>query len=608
MFRRIIALLIVSSITVTYANSATQTDWSGGPGYAGPVLWWTDRFYLATDVDGDNFPGDIVLQIPAEHHVDEDFSAASCVYSEDMNGDGYMDVLGAAYGDDDITWWENEDGSGTSWTEHIVEGDFDHAISVYSEDIDGDGDMDILGAARNDDAITWWENIDGSGMTWTEHTVVGDFDGVYSVYSEDIDGDSDMDIIGAAGYADDITWWENEDGFGTSWTEHNIEGDFDGALSVYSEDINGDDDMDILGAAYYADDITWWENEDGAGTAWIEHTVEGDFDGVYSVYSEDIDGDGDMDILGAANDADDITWWENEDGSGMTWTEHTVVGDFDGARSVYSEDIDSDGDMDVLGASFTNSDITWWENIDGVGASWFEHTVDGSFVGARSVYSEDIDGDGDMDVLGAAYYGHDITWWDLMGYSPVGLLESSILDTEVESDWDYLEWNSQIPPETSVSFQVRASGDYTNMGVWSDTLTSPCLLADILNDGDRYVQYRTILETSNPDSTPILEDVVITWNPVSIEDTTDPIPSGTELLPIAPNPGSAPAIRFSLPEPASVEISIFDLSGRLICEIQRDEYSPGYHDVLLADLSPGIYLCRMISEDFSATQRFVVIE
>ena len=55
--------------------------------------------------------------------------------------------------------------------------------------------------------------------------------------------------------------------------------------------------MDVLGAATDADDITWWENIDGTGTSWIEHTVDGDFGWAYSVYSEDINGDGCMDVL-----------------------------------------------------------------------------------------------------------------------------------------------------------------------------------------------------------------------------------------------------------------------------------------------------------------------
>ena len=82
--------------------------------------------------------------------------------------------------------------------------------------------------------------------------------------------------------------------------------------SVASADVDGDGDLDVLGAARLADDITWWENTIGDGTVWIEHTVEGEFDGATSVHAADVDRDGDLDILGAAGTADIITWWEND--------------------------------------------------------------------------------------------------------------------------------------------------------------------------------------------------------------------------------------------------------------------------------------------------------
>ena len=385
------------------------------------------------------------------------------------------------------------------------------------------------------------------------------------------------------------------------YLEHTIDGDFDGAISVYPEDIDGDGDMDVLGASYIGWDITWWENDNGSGTVWSKHLIYGNFDYATSVYSEDIDGDGDMDVLGAALNGR-ITWWENI-GSATVWWERNIDSDFTGASSVHSADMDGDGDMDVLAAASLDDEIAWWENLNGSGTSWTKHIVDGNFNGAWSVYSEDLNGDGDMDVLGAAANAHDIAWWDL---TPTGWLESSILDIQQDPDWDYLEWNCQTPSGTSVSFQVRASDDHTAMGAWSDTLLIPSLLQGILADGDQYVQYRVILKTSNPNITPVLFDLMLTWDPMGIEGGEDP--AVLALLPFSPNPSSSPAVRFGLPEPASVELSVFDLSGRLVSENHGEEYSAGYHDVLLEDLSPGIYFCRMISGDFTATQRFVVIE
>ena len=97
-----------------------------------------------------------------------------------------------------------------TWTEHTVDGTFDNATSVFAADVDGDGDMDVLGAAFGDDEIAWWENTAGDGTAWTEHTVDGAFDGAFSVYATDVDGDGDMDVLGAAFFAGGIAWWESD--------------------------------------------------------------------------------------------------------------------------------------------------------------------------------------------------------------------------------------------------------------------------------------------------------------------------------------------------------------------------------------------------------------
>ena len=98
-----------------------------------------------------------------------------------------------------------------------------------------------------------------------------------------------------------------------------------------------------------------------AQPSFTERTIEGDFDGVISVYAVDMDGDGDMDVVAAADVDDDIAWFENN--GSQSFTEHTIAGSFNGARSVYAVDMDGDGDMDVVGAANADDDIAWFENI-----------------------------------------------------------------------------------------------------------------------------------------------------------------------------------------------------------------------------------------------------
>ncbi|MEO1087860.1 MAG: FG-GAP-like repeat-containing protein, partial [Acidobacteriota bacterium] len=103
-------------------------------------------------------------------------------------------------------------------------------------------------------------------------------------------------------------------GDGSAWTERSIDDNFDRPFSVYASDMDADGDIDVLGAAANANDVTWWENTAGDGTAWAPHTIDGDFAGARSVLAADLDGDGDADVVGAARDADHIAWWTNRGG------------------------------------------------------------------------------------------------------------------------------------------------------------------------------------------------------------------------------------------------------------------------------------------------------
>ena len=115
-----------------------------------------------------------------------------------MDGDGDTDVLSASWNDDTIAWYENGDGSGGSWTTHTISTDADGAQSVYGIDVDGDGDADVLSASYYDDTIAWYENADETGELWTIHKITTSADGAYSVFGIDVDGDGDIDVLSAS--------------------------------------------------------------------------------------------------------------------------------------------------------------------------------------------------------------------------------------------------------------------------------------------------------------------------------------------------------------------------------------------------------------------------
>ncbi|MCD4707291.1 MAG: VCBS repeat-containing protein [Candidatus Sabulitectum sp.] len=601
MFILLITLVLFSP---SYADFATQSDWSGGS-IPGPVINWENQFYSQSGMEYLSYPGSLILGYdPVEHIISESVSAPTSVFAADIDSDGDIDILCASSGDDKVEWWENANGSGTSWQRRTIAEGFDNARSACTADINGDGYPDVLGAAYNQ-GITWWENVDSSGTIWTEHIVSTSFNGAYSAVAEDIDGDGDIDILGGADCDSEVSWWENTDGFGTAWTKHIITDSLAGVMAVYADDVDGDGDIDALSAAHADDELSWWENTNGSGTSWERHFIS-DLNAGCSVNSVDLDGDGDTDVLATSFFFGEISWWENVNGSGTSWNERIIDTDFEFARSIYGKDIDGDGDIDVLGASYIDNSITWWENIGGSGFSWIEHPVSIDFAGAHSVYAADVDGDGNTDVIGAASASGEIAWWDPTVFSNGGFLESSILDVLCIPDWQTISWNCDEPSGTSVAFQVRASDDFSSMGIWSDTLGSPANLEGIIEDGNRFFQYRAILSRSDLLATPTLNDITVAWNPTGME--SEDTPTGFALYGTSRNPSSSnPLVSFSLPVDCRADLMVFNFAGRLV-RTESDEFKAGIHYIPFHDLGNGIYLILLHTCEYRAIRRFTVIE
>jgi len=609
MFIFVISFTILSPFQA-YAGTSTQTDWSGGDGIWGPVIDWSSEYFADTDIEYFNYPSNIVLQktmapTPLEHTIDGSFSEPVSIYSADLNEDGHVDILGTEKYGHNITWWENVDGSGTNWAEHLVTEDVYSVLTVHAADVNNDDHIDVLGAVQGLWQVTWWEN-DGTGTTWTEHIVDAEYAQPMSAYAADLNGDGYMDVLGTSFHLDVITWWESSDSTGTSWTEHTID-TFDDPEFAYAEDINGDGYMDVLGMSIQGGDIAWWEN-DGSGTSWTKHMVN--TSGVRDMHSADINDDGYMDVVSVSSIEHEVVWWENTDGSGTSWTKHIIdinPGGF--PLTVYASDLNRNGYIDVMGAYWADSVVAWWENVDGAGTSWTKHVISGDYDIEKLLYSTDVNGDGWGDVLGGPENDNKVIWWDLTEYLAGGSLESSVLDVQESPDWQTLLWDCTEPAGTSVAFQVRASTSSSDMGAWSDTLADPCTLEGILADEDNYFQYRAILNTTDPLLTPTLQEVTVGWQPF----TGTQEGSGGEVTQFAlygaqPNPALGHAsLVFALPVNSWAELTVYDLTGRVVRSVSG-EYEPGLHEVILDGLASGMYMVRMTSEGLTATRQFVVIE
>jgi uncharacterized repeat protein (TIGR01451 family) len=348
-----------------------------------------------------------------EQIISDEASSPGIGYSADMDSDGDMDLLVPII---DYSWgphfaWYENLGGGQFATAQNVSDLVPDPYMVHAADFDSDGDMDVLSTSQG--IVDWYENLDDEDYfgpqqivnTWVFPQAV-----FTSIFSADLDQDGDMDVLSSDAQRDEIAWYENIND-GLFATQQVIYPDADNARSVHAADLDGDGDMDVLSASKNDDMIAWYENLGGAqfGTLQI---ISVQADGAREVFAADLDLDGDIDVLSASENDDKIAWYQNN-GAGQFGAEQIIPTEPGSPYSVSASDFDLDGDMDVLSAS-SGSKIVLYENLgNGSFVTLQMIQIDGGY--PMSVHTSDVDGDGDLDLCSSIWGANNIdriVWYE----------------------------------------------------------------------------------------------------------------------------------------------------------------------------------------------------
>jgi len=347
-----------------------------------------------------------------QHNIDLNFRGACSVGAYDLDGDGDLDILGAGNTGKHISWWRSEGGYPIGFTEFEIDTDIYGIIYAAASDIDNDNDLDVMGASWNRDWIIVWQNKGGNPITWEKDTLDSNIAGAHEVHAVDINKDGLLDIIAAGGEDNTIVWYQNNGNSVNTWNKHTVDAQFTGSRAVVSADINNDSFPDLIGAALTANQVCVWFNDGNSPINWSKQIVDDAFRGAHWVHTCDLDQDGDIDILGAAAIGNQIGWWRNDGGNPIQWSKQVLSFSFGGALSVAAGDLDGDNDLDIFGAAINHNKVTWWRNNGGTPISWQANIISTNYNGAWPVYGADLDEDGDLDIISAASVSHDIHWWE----------------------------------------------------------------------------------------------------------------------------------------------------------------------------------------------------
>lgn len=329
----------------------------------------------------------------------------------DIDDDDDLDLL--ILGDDGSEFiaelYENDGGvftlvAGTPFT-GVERGD-----AVFG-DVNGDTYLDVI--ISGDDGpgqITklYTQNEVGVFTESTTHSFSG-VRGHSALALGDVNGDDHLDLI-LSGWdgSTRVTELHTNDGTGTFTLDASAPfKNYDGG-SIDFADVNGDTHLDVLLTGKELDSgnaLSELYINNGTGTFTLDATATATIENVRSSDAQfaDIDGDTDLDLIvsGWDESAGVTKLYTNESG---VFTLHQTLEGFTTPRIDFA-DIDNDGDVDLfLSGKQATSELAETEiYINDAGT--FTITTD-ALLGARSgdIEAEDIDGDGDADVL--------ISGWD----------------------------------------------------------------------------------------------------------------------------------------------------------------------------------------------------
>jgi hypothetical protein len=339
----------------------------------------------------------------AIHQIDNGASETAAV--ADLNGDQRLDIVSGDF------WYEAPSWRPHRFREIAFTNNYVDAFSDLPLDVDADGRPDIVTVSWFAKRIAWYRNPGRTDAPWPDATIDSGFPIEFAILADlDNDGHAREVLPQFGDPKAPLAWYEAKDG---TWRKHVVAPASFGH-GIGAGDVNGDRRTDILTPK------GWLEAPpDPRSGNWAHHAAWTDPQQLGFLYTIDLTGDGQVEVLTMAGHDYGVHYYEK--GADGGWTRRVVDDSWSQAHASTLIDLNGDGRRDlVTGKRFMAHNgrdpgekeplgVYWYQHrLDAKGRpEWIRHVISygGQVGGGMQIPAVDIDADGDLDLVCAGKSG-----------------------------------------------------------------------------------------------------------------------------------------------------------------------------------------------------------
>ena len=369
----------------------------------------------------------------------------------DLDRDGDLDFITGQSGGD-IRWYAFESDSST-WTQHLLGKESPSDVGGIALDVDHDGRLDFVAGGA------WYQQPEDLTIEpWPRHVFDPDLSAVHDIISADLNGDGRPEVVTMSD-KNDLRYYSIPAGNPfDEWPHQFVYASVHAGLAA--ADLDRDGDIDLVRSQIWLENPgnnKHWKAHPFCGIPWADRKEQSFYYQASRSWIADLNQDGRQDILLTENEIPGgrIAWFEAPaDPSKTPWKMHELplkTGDQHGPfHSLQLADFDLDGDLDVFSGTMEGlgeMPFQWflWENIRSDASSFEQHVILDTNLGTHETQAGDVDGDGDIDLVGKLWRAHSQNGHggsnhiDFLENQRIGQLTKTIHSSELNPEFHYID-------------------------------------------------------------------------------------------------------------------------------------------------------------------------